>query len=127
MRTAWLLPLTMSALAAFWIGTGVVALVSLLQAAEQLGLAGVGPGASRVVVEVMAVIDIVLGVLVCVRRIRPTALWGMVLMSLIYIAAGTLWRRDLWLDPLGPLLKMLPVCVLALAALALLKEPRREA
>lgn len=86
-------------LAVFWIGTGIVALVSLLQAAEQLGLAGLGPHASRLAIEVTAVIDIALGLLVCIRRIAPLALWGTVLMSPVYIAAGTLWRRDLWLDP----------------------------
>ncbi len=127
MRTAWLLPLTLAVLAVFWIGTGVVALVSLLQAAEQLGLAGVGPGASRVAVQVTAVVDIALGLLVCIRRTAPVALWGMVLMSLAHVAAGTLWRRDLWLDPFGPLLKMLPVAALAWAALAMLKGAGREA
>ena len=126
MRTAWLLPLIRAVLAIFWIGTGVVGLVSLLQAAEQLGLAGVGPGAARLAVQVTAAVGIALGLLVCVRRTAPWALGGMVLMSLLYIAAGTFWRRDLWLDPLGPLLKMLPVAALALVALALLRESGRE-
>ena len=125
MRNAWLPPLIVAVLAVFWIGTGGVALASLLQAAEQLGLAGLGPGASRIAVQVTAVVDIALGLLVCMRRTASLALWGMVLMSLLYIAAGTLWRRDLWLDPLGPLLKMLPVAALALAALAMLKGAER--
>lgn len=121
MRPAWLLPLTLAALAIFWTGTGAIAFVSLLQAAEQLGLAGFSPAASRVTVEVFAVIDIGLGLMVLPRRTAPIALWGMALMSLAYAVAGTIWRLDLWLDPLGPLLKMLPAGVLALAALAMLK------
>jgi hypothetical protein len=127
MRAAWLLPLTLGALAVFWIGSGVINLVSLVQAAEQLGLAGFGPGASRVTVEAMSAVDIVLGLMVCARRTTPIALKGMALVSLAYIAIGTVWRRDLWLDPLGPLLKMLPVGVLPLAALAMLKKPAHEA
>src|SRR5690242_17284190 len=123
MRTAWLLPLTLATLAIFWTLTGVVALASLLQAAEQLGLAGFGPGASRAAVEAFAAIDIGLGLMVCIRRTAPLALKGMALMALAYVVAGTVWRRDLWLDPLGPLLKMAPVGVLALAALAMLKRP----
>jgi len=127
MRTAWLLPLTLGVLALFWIGTGVVAFVSLLQAAEQLGLAGFGPDVSRTVVEAAAIVAIALGLLVCIRRTARLALKGMTLMSLLYIVAGAIWRRDLWLDPLGPLLKMLPVGVLPLAALAMLQKPSRDA
>jgi len=124
MRTGWLLPLILTVLAVFWIGTGVVAFVSLLQAAEQLGLAGFGPDASRTVVEAFASVDIALGLMVCWRRTAPIGLIGMALMSLVYILAGTIWRRDLWLDPLGPMLKMLPVLALALAALVM--TSRRE-
>jgi hypothetical protein len=125
MRTAWPLTLTLAVLAVFWIGTGVVTLVSLLQAAEQLGLAGFSPNASRIAVEAFAVVDIVLGLMVCWRRTSPLALKGMALMSLAYVLAGTLWRRDLWLDPLGPLLKMAPVFALALVALVM--TSRRDA
>lgn len=125
MRTAWLRPLILTVLAVFWIGTGLVTLISLLQAAEQLGLAGFGPVVSRAAVRTFAALGILLGLMVCVRRTAPVALWGMVLMSLAYVVAGTIWRRDLWQDPLGPLLKMLPVAGLALAALAMGKT--REA
>jgi hypothetical protein len=114
-------------LAVFWIGSGVINLISLVQAAEQLGLAGFGPSVSRAVVEAASAFDIAVGLLVCIRRTAPLALKGMVLFVLAYIVAGTIWRRDLWLDPLGPLLKMLPVGVLALAALAMLKSSCREA
>jgi hypothetical protein len=127
MRTAWLLPLTLGVLAVFWIGSGVINLISLAQAAEQLGLAGFGPRVSRAVVEAASAFDITLGVLVSIRRTAPLALKGMALFGLAYIVAGTIWRRDLWLDPLGPLLKMAPIAVLALAALAMLKRPAPEA
>jgi hypothetical protein len=46
----------------------------------------------------------------------------MVLVSVAYIVGACLWRRDLWLDPLGPLLKVLPGAVLALMTLAVLEE-----
>ena len=115
-------PLAILVLAAFWIGSGVIALVSLLQAAEQLGLAGFSPASARATVEIGAAIDIALGVLVGVRRTAPLALKGMVLVSLAYLAGACLWRRDLWLDPLGPLLKTLPGAILALVTLAVLEE-----
>lgn len=122
MRTGPLLPLILAALCLFWIGTGVVALVSLLQAAEQLGLAGFGPVASRAAVEAFAAVAIILGLMACAPKTAPLALKGMVAVSLAYIVAGTLWRRDLWLDPLGPLLKMAPIAALSLAALAMLEN-----
>jgi hypothetical protein len=125
MRTAWLLSLTLAVLTVFWIGSGVINLISLTQAAEQLGLAGFGPSVSHAAVEAAAAFDIAVGVLVCIRRTAPLALKGMALFVLAYVIAGTIWRRDLWLDPLGPLLKMLPVGVLALAALAMLKDTGR--
>ncbi|MGZ3344659.1 MAG: SDR family oxidoreductase [Caulobacteraceae bacterium] len=121
-RLYFVKPLAILVLAAFWIGSGVIALVSLLQAAEQLGLAGFSPAGSRATVEIGAAVDIALGVLVCLRRPAPVALKGMVLVSLAYVIGACLWRRDLWLDPLGPLLKVLPGAVLALMTLAVLEE-----
>ncbi len=118
-------PLALFTLAVFWIGSGVVGLISLLQAAEQLGLAGFSLKASRAIVRVGAAVDIALGLMVCFRRTAPLALKGMVLVSLAYVAGGTVWRRDLWLDPLGPLLKMLPGAVLPLTLLAIMDDHRR--
>jgi uncharacterized protein YbjT (DUF2867 family) len=121
-RLYLLKPLVIAVLALFWTGSGVIALVSLLQAAEQLGLAGFSPEASRATVEIGAAVDIALGLLVCVRRTAPLALKGMVLVSLAYLVGACFWRRDLWFDPLGPLLKVLPGAVLALMTLAVLEE-----
>jgi uncharacterized protein YbjT (DUF2867 family) len=121
-RLYFLKPLAILILAVFWILSGAIGLVSLDQAAEQLGLAGFSLDASRATVEVGAGVDIALGVLVCVRRTAPLALKGMVLVSLAYLAGACFWRRDLWLDPLGPLLKVLPGAVLALMTLPVLEE-----
>lgn len=121
-RLYFLKPLAILILAVFWTLSGVIALVSLLQAAEQLGLGGFSPAASRATVEIGAAVDIALGLMVCVRRTAPLALKGMVLVSLAYLAGACLWRRDLWFDPLGPLLKVLPGAVLALMTLAALED-----
>jgi hypothetical protein len=43
-------------------------------------------------------------------------------VSLLYLLLGTALRPGLWLDPLGPLAKVLPVLVLHLVALAILDE-----
>ncbi|HEY4031607.1 MAG TPA: SDR family oxidoreductase [Caulobacteraceae bacterium] len=121
-RLYFLKPLAIGVLAVFWTGSGVIGLASLLQAAEQLGLAGFSPQAAEATVKIGTMADIALGLMVCHRRTAPLALKGMVLVSLVYLAGASLWRRDLWLDPLGPLLKVLPGAILALMTLAALEE-----
>jgi hypothetical protein len=49
-------------------------------------------------------------------------LYGALALSLFYAAAGTILRPDLWIEPLGPLLKIIPIFVLHLVALAILDE-----
>ena len=39
--------------------------------------------------------------------------------SLFYAVMGTIIRPELWADPIGPMLKIWPIMVLILAALAL--------
>jgi hypothetical protein len=67
-------------------------------------------------------LDMALGVLVLVRSGMTLAALGMVATSLLYLVLGSLFAPDLWLDPLGPYLKVLPGIVLALVALAIAEE-----
>ena len=50
------------------------------------------------------------------------ALQAMLLVTAGYLVGGALVRPDLWLDPMGPLLKSIPAAFLALAALTTLDE-----
>jgi DoxX-like family len=47
---------------------------------------------------------------------------GGIAVTLAYAVAGTAIRPDLWADPLGAMLKIGPILVLMLAALAILDE-----
>jgi hypothetical protein len=67
-------------------------------------------------------IDIALGVFVLIRPFTRKALIGMVIVALSYLLGGTLMRPDLWLDPLGPFVKVLPFLPLCFVALAILDE-----
>ena len=49
-------------------------------------------------------------------------LYAAATVSLVYIAAGTILLPRLWLDPLGPMLKVLPVLALTFVALAILDD-----
>ena len=46
----------------------------------------------------------------------------MVVVSVFYMAAATVFTPVLWLDPLGPLVKVMPGTMLALTAFFLLEE-----
>jgi hypothetical protein len=56
------------------------------------------------------------------RRTAAFACWGMMAVTGAYLAGATLFRPDLWADPLGTLVKTIPAAVLALVALALLPD-----
>ena len=46
----------------------------------------------------------------------------MIGLSAAYLAAATIAEPDLWLDPIGPLVKVVPSILLTLVGLAILDE-----
>jgi uncharacterized protein YbjT (DUF2867 family) len=121
-RTYFMAPAILAALSLFWLISGLVGLASQAQAIAVLTVAGLSPELARAFVLGGVGIDLALAALVIVRRTSHWALAGMIAVTLAYLAGATLWRPDLWLDPLGPLVKTLPAAVLALCALALKDE-----
>ena len=113
------MPVAVAVLASFWVLSGLIALLNVEEAAA---LTGLGPDSGRWAVMSGAVVDVSLGLAVLYRPWSKTACWGMVLVTAFYLAAGSVLRPDLWTDPLGPLLKTLPVLTLAFIAALLLEE-----
>ena len=66
--------------------------------------------------------DIAIGIGIAVRRTSRLALWAAFGVSLFYLIAATLTLPLLWTDPLGPLMKVAPILVLNLVALAILED-----
>lgn len=120
-RLYLLKPVIIGMLALFWLASGVIALVRFDQSAAMLATAGL-PGLAKSLTAITSIADILLGAGVLVRRFARPALIGMIVLSLGYLAGGTVLSPWLWADPLGPLLKVLPSIALALAALAILDE-----
>lgn len=119
----WLLkPLVLGVLAVFWMLSGALGRARFGAAQDVLTQRGVAPDLAAVAVALGAAIDLLLGLLVLIRRWMPVAALGMVLVSTGYLAAGSLVAPDLWLDPLGPFVKVVPAAVLALVALAVAEE-----
>jgi uncharacterized protein YbjT (DUF2867 family) len=115
-------PIIIGTLSAFWLSTGLIALSRLHGAAGLLETRGVMPALATATVAAGGLLDIALGLFVVVRSGMPVAALGMIVTSFLYLALGTLFAPDLWLDPLGPYLKVLPGIVLALVALAIAEE-----
>ena len=113
-RLYFLLPLAIATLSVFWLASGLIALARPGAAAATLADSALPPVAISVAVIGGALADIGLGLAILWRPCCRAAALGMLGLSLAYLAGGTLWAPSLWLDPLGPLVKVLPAMVLAL-------------
>jgi uncharacterized protein YbjT (DUF2867 family) len=115
-------PIVFSVLALFWIGTGLVSLtVGYGRGVELMRVAGADDLSGPAVIA-GALADIVVGGAIAWRPLARGGLYGACALSLFYAVSGSILRPDLWIEPLGPFLKILPILVLQLVALAVLDE-----
>lgn len=122
-RLYLLKPLAIAALALFWIVTGLISLGPGRAAAlAQFRDAAVAPAMAEPSLILGSLADIALGLLLLVRRTARMALLGMTAVSLAYLLIGTVLAPDLWRDPLGPLVKIVPVLLASAFTLAILDE-----
>ncbi len=66
--------------------------------------------------------DIAIGVAIAFRRTTRLGLYAGFFISIAYAIIGSILVPRLWLDPLGPMLKIGPIMVLLLVALAIHEE-----
>jgi hypothetical protein len=121
-RLFLLLPLVVASLAALWIGSGLIGFARTDLAASLLIGGGMDDRLARFLVQAGSAIDVLLGAAILVRRAARPAALGMTTVTLAYMVGTSLFRPDLWLDPLGAMLKTLPVLVLTLVAWTILEE-----
>ena len=69
-----------------------------------------------------SLVDLAIGIGITIRRSAQFALYAALVISLFYVVAGTIILPRLWIDPLGPMVKIFPIMVLTLVALAILKD-----
>jgi uncharacterized membrane protein len=119
----WLLkPVVFGVLSLFWLVSGVVGFARQDVAADILVSHGLSPALALGMVLAGSVADIAVGAAVLVRSLARPALMGMIAITLAYLGAATALAPDLWLDPLGAMVKAVPALCLALVALAILDE-----
>jgi uncharacterized protein YbjT (DUF2867 family) len=113
-------PLVFAVFGLFWIATGVISLgpgwengMSLMReggVSERIGALTVIAGASA---------DILIGLAILYRPAARYGLLAALTISIVYVIVGTLLVPRLWAEPLGPMLKIWPIMVLNLVALAI--------
>jgi uncharacterized protein YbjT (DUF2867 family) len=121
-RLWFLKPATILGLSLFWLLSGAIGLSSLHDATSVLTTRGTDTTLANALVVGGSIIDILLGVFVLVRRTAPLALAGMLAVSAVYLGAGSMLAPDLWSDPLGPYVKIIPGMILTVVALALIED-----
>lgn len=122
-RLYFLKPAAIACLAAFWIISEVIAIgPGWSGALALLASAGVHSTLASLTTAAGAIIDIALGLAVAIRPYAQVALIGMLVVSVLYLLFGTMLAPALWLDPLGRLVKIVPILLLIVFALAVLEE-----
>ncbi|MEX2495514.1 MAG: SDR family oxidoreductase [Woeseia sp.] len=121
-RLYLLKPLVIFVVAAFWIATGVIS----LGPGWEMGLrymfeGGLGWMAKPGIIA-GAIADIAIGIGVAFRRTAKAALYAALGLSLFYLISGTFILPRLWADPIGPMMKIWPITVLMLVAIAILED-----
>ena len=116
-RVMLVFPLLVVMLAGFWVMSGVIGFWRWPEAAAVLD--GVMPPAlARISVWTGAAIDVAIGLGVLWRPTTWRAAWASIAVALGYLGLGSILTPLLWVDPLGPFVKVIPAIGLALAVLA---------
>jgi hypothetical protein len=120
---AWLLkPVVVATLSLFWTLSGLIALLNLDAAGAVLARHGLERPAASAIALAAGVVDIVLGGALLIRGLCVRVAQAMIALSLLYLAGATILAPDLWADPLGPLVKVIPAVVLTLVLLGEMQE-----
>lgn len=121
-RLFLLLPVSIAILSVFWIVSGAVGLWQMDRAVQLLTERGFDPALGHAAVVAGSIGDLLLGALILYRPWAKRACLGMVMLALGYMVAAALFAPDLWADPLGPMVKVVPSIGLALLTFAMLEE-----
>jgi hypothetical protein len=110
--------LVIASLAVFWIASGFIALVVSYDAAAGILTAHrFSPSLVAPVTIGTSLMDMSIGVLIAFRRTCAAGLIAGIVASFGYMSAAAILTPDLWIEPLGALVKTGPATVLMLVAL----------
>lgn len=115
--------LALVTLVIFWCLSGLIALTVAFDHARQILLDhGWSFGLAHGVTIGSSLLDIGIGLLISVRRTSAAGLVAGILVSLGYMAGAAVLTPELWIEPLGALVKTGPAIVLMIFCLAMLDD-----
>src|SRR5205085_10819513 len=122
-RLYLLKPAVIVVFALFWFTTGIVSLGPGRERGIELVMEG-GTGRALATLATLSggFADVVIGIAMAFRRTCRPALYAAFAISIVYMVIGAILVPRLWIDPLGPMLKIGPVMVFNLVALAILDD-----
>ena len=116
-------PIVIGSLTLFWAVSGLIALTVAFDAANVILTSHGFPLLSAKIVTVMSsLINIGIGVAIVIRKTCRTGLIVGIAVSLIYMAGAAVITPEMWIEPLGALVKTVPAIVLMLVTLAILED-----
>lgn len=116
-------PLVFGIFGLFWLATGLVSFGPGWDIGKTLlKEGGVDDRLSDLLIAAGASADVVIGLAILYRPLARYGLYAALAISLAYAVIGTILVPRLWEDPLGPMLKIWPIIVLNLVALAILED-----
>lgn len=108
-------------LVVFWAVSGLIALFAAFDAATGILIAHHVPeGLAKAITVISSLLDISIGLLIAFRRTAAIGLVTGILVSLGYMFGAAILTPDMWIEPLGALVKTFPAIILMLTALTLL-------
>lgn len=113
--------LVIASLVVFWTVSGFIALIVSYDAAAEILRSHAFPPALVAPITVLtSLMDMTIGVLIAFRRTSAVGLIAGIWASFGYMLGAAILTPDLWIEPLGALVKTGPAIVLALVALVTL-------
>lgn len=116
------MPLFIAALILLWLGSGILGLFKVEEAAALRGQPRFSPVTANLLVISGACADIILGLGLLFRKTVRWALLGTIIVTLTYLSGGAILTPGLWLDPLAPLIKAIAAMGLSITCLIALDK-----
>jgi uncharacterized protein YbjT (DUF2867 family) len=116
-------PLILASLAAFWACSGLIALTVAFGAASAILLShGFPPMLAKTGTVVSSLVDVAIGLAIACKPTCRIGLRAGIGVSLFYMISAAAMAPDIWIEPLGALVKTGPAIVLMLVALAMSED-----
>jgi len=107
----------------FWCASALIALTVAYPAAVAiLTTHGYPPVLAQTITVASSMLDFLIGLAIAFRQTHRWGLIAGIALSLFYMLAAALMTPELWIEPLGALVKTFPAIVLMLVALGIIEE-----